>query len=109
MKKENVNICDGCKDRLASTICALCSKDLCKNCHTDVKFSVGSRINHSDTAFDEWRYIPYCGKCYFKKLSGLKITDEFWNEVTGNLIEHIKKSVLVKEIQRTKKPEEDEK
>ncbi len=44
MAKVTVTICDICKERLATSTCPICGKDLCKTCTKNVSFNVNVKF-----------------------------------------------------------------
>lgn len=94
MKKTNVVVCDICEDKLATTKCEICKREICKTCFRYLDFNY-----HDDMVLKIKRgkiseeKIPFCKECISKL--GLLFNDcakefsELWEKDQDDLIEKI--------------------
>lgn len=106
VEKENITICDDCKERIAEYKCKLCGKDLCKGCLKKVVLEV--RGKYYDGSGDlGYKVIPYCVECRSKleeksPSNENLLEDEFMKKLSDEVVEHIRKKLILKNLKSGK-------
>lgn len=91
MEKERVNLCDGCKTRVATRKCFICGNDLCNYCRSKSdKYINGINLK---------LVLDYCKRCLpiLDKLTKDK-EDEIFSQVKEVLTNNLKKRLVLEKL-----------
>jgi hypothetical protein len=100
MVKKEVNICDACNKEIAESSCSFCKKDMCKHCSS--YFTIDIYNGMSNPYLDK---VGVCKGCYnnVNDVNSDNFPDEFKKEIRNQMIEQLKKIVLVKSFDKKPK------
>lgn len=97
MVEEKVVLCDDCHSVVAKWKCQFCGKDLCDGCKKTMSMS-RFRTQYDNDDLD----IIICDEC-FKVYDGVEIDKEFFTNIGSGIIKHLKKQVILKNLEDEKK------
>lgn len=102
MVKENVILCDDCHSVVAKRKCQFCEKDLCDGCAKTMSIR-RFRIQDDNDDLD----IIMCDEC-FKVYDRVEIDKEFFTNMGSEIIKHLKKQAILKNLEDKKKDGKEE-
>ena len=110
MVKTETILCDICKEKIGFSKCNICAKDLCGGCGLILWLEFSGV--YPDGSGNFGRYALYfCGDCH-KKLVDNSSSDkpllekEFLKKLSGKTINHIKKKLILSNLEETKNEKE---